>query len=587
MMMQRRSDHATESRSTSSSNVTNEEDEISAVLRHFKSKAEFLGWDRVDRQERRAMGGGDRMRIGRTNRRAHVPDRGYSAIRYMKEERKLRLSYQHCSYQQQQPSPLGCVAFVKFDVSIDRPVAVMCICCNSPDTSGRVRRQIDEICRTVSTTGTCIESSSANGTSSATGNASLFSVVSRLLQLLNRGLPQALVSACAETADAAENGGSGADAVLRREVSYQMGQKSTASSSIRTILGLEMLLLRSAAAGRNRATLCSPIPVEYSAAMGGDADVIANCIFATTDRMGLGGKLVSRTIVKAVTDADTHQHNQQLNEEQTLLAFLLSLSWTEGELEVASAPSDVDAVVTSTITDNKSSNNRKKSMATIRLCLDTTAALGDASPRFDRLAKRRGVVTAYHGTKIENAWSVLNYGLQNLSYHNTLSANGAMMGTGVYLSTAYDVAAFFAKNDARSTPALMQAWRHPAVLSLIQYACAGSSPTTDSSISGTFWDEYTVACYPVFEAAIIAPPESNDCVDDEDCTRREGKYYVVPNSDNIRITKLHLTMELKKKRTAGVWWWPPGPLLSAIVLCVAVWILSRISEEAEEDEHYY
>ena len=534
---------------TATARAHEEDDEVTIVLRHFRPKAEFVGWDRVDRRERRGIGRG----VGGVRKRPL--DRGYSSIRYVRGERKLRLSYQHYSMGQ----PSGCIAFLRFDVSVDDPAVVTCVYCNGPDKSGNLRQFVDGLCRNISAAGD-LSSTSTNGASS---NASLFSVVSRLLQALNRELPRI-----------AESGSDNHSTVLWREISYLSGLNSAAA---RSILGLEMLLLRSAAAGRNRAALCSPIPVEYSSATGGDADAIANCIFESTDRMDSAVNAASKEHI-CLLDLLNHQ-------EQALLSFLFSLPWTEGKLEVGPDPFSGTDTSTPTIPDD-SSGNLKRSLATIHLCLDTATALGDESPKFKCLANRHGVVKAYHGTKIENAWSILNFGLQNLSYHSTLSANGAMMGTGVYLSTSYDVAAFFAKNDARYTPALLQAWQHPAVLRLILSTLSESHAYINKSTHSacSFWHEYTVSCYPVFEATIIAPPdEDTDCKGEKHCTRREGKYYVVPNSDNIRITKLYLTIELKKRSTVGLRWLP-----FFIVLCMTLWMLSRLSREVQEDkENYY
>ena len=46
-----------------------------------------------------------------------------------------------------------------------------------------------------------------------------------------------------------------------------------------------------------------------------------------------------------------------------------------------------------------------------QLCLGIGTALGDERQAFSHYADKYGTVQAYHGTKIESAWSTLNNGL--------------------------------------------------------------------------------------------------------------------------------------------------------------------------------
>jgi len=117
-----------------------------------------------------------------------------------------------------------------------------------------------------------------------------------------------------------------------------------------------------------------------------------------------------------------------------------------------------------------------------------------------------------------------------------------MLGKGIYSTTSYDVASFFAKQNASVSDCSKGIWRHAALRRLL-------------GISGDegFMNDTTVSCFAVFEAIILSPHTNNndDDDDDDDCnsasTRRDGKYYVVPNGDDIRLTKLHLTFQIGRK----------------------------------------
>ena len=206
-------------------------------------------------------------------------------------------------------------------------------------------------------------------------------------------------------------------------------------------------------------------------------------------------------------------------------------------------------------------------------------ALGDETPEFARHAKEFGTVHAYHGTTIEKTWSILNHGLRNLSYDSALSENGAMMGAGVYLSTAFEVAEMFAQTATRSTKALTFAIQHESLLRLLHFA------KVDVASLGPL-DEYEISCLPVFEAIIIAPPaEDNEdqssatnqiSIHTKKHTRQEGKYFVA-DSDLIRISKLHLRFDLAKK--SGLWSWLPSclPLCAVVILIAILWLV--VSDE--------
>ena len=250
------------------------------------------------------------------------------------------------------------------------------------------------------------------------------------------------------------------------------------------------------------------------------------------------------------TDSDVDQHGW------TMLTFLLSLPWTKG----------------GRLTPDNSTNKEAKSA---KIILDISSALGDETPEFVRYAKEFGTVQAFHGTKIENTWSILNHGLRNLSYDNALSENGAMMGAGVYLSTAFEVADMFAQTATRNTRSLNYAMQHESLLRLLHLAnfdVTGLGPL----------DEYDISCLPVFEATIVAPPPAEDetaanmarssIVDTRKFTRQEGKYFVA-DSDLIRLTKLHLRFDLTKRSRILPWLSFRPPLYVILLIVAILWVV--------------
>ena len=385
------------------------------------------------------------------------------------------------------------------------------------------QEQIDPICGRFSR----LSSSSATDTDVP----SLFSVVSQLLNELNQ-LPLCVIPNNEVTMEPIHS-------LVSRVAKLESGQPI---SSVRKMLDVQTLLLRCAAAGRNRSKICSPIPTEFAPAAHEQVFLATNQMYTEGFRKG---------------EAQLEELNQHA---WTMLTFLLSLPWTKGG---------------SLVSENANSNAK-----TINIILDISSALGDETPEFARYAKEFGIVHAYHGTTIEKAWSILNHGLRNLSYNSALSENGAMMGAGVYLSTSFEVATMFAQTATRSTKTLAFAFHHESLLRLLH------SAKVDVASLGPL-DEYNISCLPVFEAIIIAPPaddneeqptaiDQTSNIDTKKCTRQEGKYFVA-ESDLIRISKLHLRFDLAKK--SDVWSWLPSfPPLYAIVICIAIlWLV--VSDE--------
>ncbi|MGK3746644.1 MAG: hypothetical protein ACI90V_013507, partial [Bacillariaceae sp.] len=193
------------------------------------------------------------------------------------------------------------------------------------------------------------------------------------------------------------------------------------------------------------------------------------------------------------------------------------------------------------------------------------------SPRFARLCKKYGVCTAYHGTHMDHVWSILNNGFFNMSDHPLFCKNGAMMGSGVYLSTSKKVATFFATtNSSKNTNKIRTALKHDSLRNILQMESSlcyfddddGNNDEENKNRYRDLDEYYDISCYPVFENRIIRPPNDNNGEDKTDVTgsknnsnsnisttRRDGKYYVVPDGRDIRITRLHLTFELTRKRS--------------------------------------
>ena len=500
-----------------------EDDEVAATLRHFRPRPGFL--PKADAHEWRRKdgrgGGGGEERQRRDS---------YSSVTYDRDGNALRLTYRHSYSQQAQtggPTTTAQICFfLTFEVAIDSR-STRCVLCSGPDvdlSKKNRQEQIDPICCRLSR----LSSSSSSATD--TDVPSLFSVVSQLLNELNQ------LSVCAIPNN--EVTMEPMHSLVSRVAKLESAQPT---ASVRKMLDFQTLLLRCAAAGRNRSKICSPIPAEFAP----DAH---EQVFLATNQMYTEG------FRKGEVQKEENQH------AWTMLTFLLSLPWTKG--------------------GSLSSDNANSNAKTVNIILDISSALGDETPEFARYAKEFSTVHAYHGTTIDKTWSILNHGLRNLSYNSALSENGAMMGAGVYLSTAFEVARMFAQTVTRSTKALAFAFHHESLLRLLH------SAKVDVASLGPL-DEYNISCLPVFEAIIIAPPaddneeqptatDQTSNIDTKKCTRQEGKYFVA-ESDLIRISKLHLRFDLAKK--SDVWSWLPSfPPLYAIVMFIAIlWLV--VSDE--------
>ena len=156
-----------------------------------------------------------------------------------------------------------------------------------------------------------------------------------------------------------------------------------------------------------------------------------------------------------------------------------------------------------------------------------------------------------------------------------------MLGEGVYLSSSKQVAEYFAQSAAQSpVPALASAFQHECLLHLL---CLGNVDISDLEPLNS----YDITCLPVFEATIIKPSSSGKDEDgsststannkvSKNPTIQDGKYYVCKDSEYIRLTKLHLTIELRKK--TSLWSWVTSSSLSLpliVVLIALIWMMTR------------
>lgn len=474
------------------------DDEISMLLRHFRSKPVFAAGPNVTE--------GSMHQQGKRQSRKH--HRGYSDVKYYAADNKITLSYLHVNPITNKDEH-STIIFLVFQLSVSSRV-VKCIHCSASDKSSSdlIKARMDHICST-----------ELPGV-----NSSLFSVASCLLQLLDDDMLNSYHS-------------------TRGETFHQLIQRSYHKTNLVNtlhLLDLQILLLRCAAAGRTRSQTLSPLPVAFASIKGDDA--LARIVFGASNELYLGGFRTAKMERKK-------QH--QSTDPWLLLSFLLSLPIKDGRL----MKDDKDNTIINT--DNR--RLQGNIVANLTLALDTS----DPTPSFLNLAEKYGTIQAYHGTKIESVWSILNYGLLNLSYNKALSQNGAIMGDGIYVSSSRQVAESFAVMAAeRTPPSLPYAFEHESLLHLLSYANVNIAKLDPL-------DTYDIKCLAVFRATIIQPPKNHDEEFDERITRQEGKYFVCENDEFVRISKLHLTFELSKK----VQWLPTG--IPFVVLLIAlVWIFS-------------
>jgi len=398
---------------------------------------------------------------------------------------------------------------------------------------------------------------------------------------------------------------------------------------------LALLLLRFALVGKHRDVFLNPIPsitTEKESNQSFGNTIVANKIwFATEYRRRYRQKKQQRQQQQRTSLSSSMVLLHPI--EQELFGFLYALPWIKrGKITATLMNSNATsssssslvaaaATVATTATVNhemiesnkkvirvekKNVDNSGRNRIVIEVCLDLESNFTTASsaidnvnkdqqndkndeddyetrndsyysPRFARLCQKYGVVTVYHGTNIDHVWSILNNGFWNMSDNPLFCKNGAIMGSGVYLSTSKKVATFFATNNSsKNANKIRTALKHDSlrnILPLMENSfcfdndkeCDGNDDGDDEKRKKDLDELYDISCYSVFEARIIRPPNDdnnnnqndNKNGDDEraasesskSSTRRDGKYYVVPNGHDIRITRLYLTFEFTRKRS--------------------------------------
>lgn len=154
-------------------------------------------------------------------------------------------------------------------------------------------------------------------------------------------------------------------------------------------------------------------------------------------------------------------------------------------------------------------------------------------PRFVDLASRFGVEKkVWHGTAPDNAWSILNSGLRNMS--GTRDAkHGAVFGNGIYLARSKEVALHFARSSAHGQRRL---WRGSA---LDAHQDGGGGKAT-----------WTV----LFECEVVRgsrlPPvssraggSSSSAAVGSDTAAARGDYFLVTDDARVRIVGLELWVD--------------------------------------------
>ena len=465
------------------------DDEISSLLRQFRVRPTF-GDDSA------VSPGPMKQKKKRRN------DREFSSVRYNASHGSIIFNYMHLHHTSSTHHVCICL---EFEMSVSTKI-VSCTYCSAPmgPMYDFIKHAVDTICTEKLTEYT-----------GGDGSTTLFSVASRLLQHLNHDIPTILLSNIGheEVKEETFNG------LVKRLT--QMTKPPIRQQHMCHLLDLQTLLLRCAAAGRTRSHTFSPIPLEFEllTSKRNDCDELARLILSVSDEMYMCG----------FRGEPIQQQTQETPEAWTLLSYLLTL------------PQQISSL--SRVTNNTSNSGNSIGISSKdivgKLTLDLSRALGDPAPSFSKLVKKYGTITAYHGTNIESTWSILNYGLQNLSNNKNLSQNGAILGDGVYLSSSRQVAESFAIRAAERPPrSLAYAFHHESLLHLLSYARV--DVTNLDSL-----DTYVIKCLPVFEAIIIKPPV-DDKDFDERISRQEGKYFVCEQSEFVRIKKLHLTFELSK-----------------------------------------
>jgi hypothetical protein len=293
----------------------------------------------------------------------------------------------------------------------------------------------------------------------------------------------------------------------------------------RTTWDMPMFLMRCAATSGKSSRLCTPFPQESI-----DHDRAPSFVLA----------YIRDNIISYLQDTKRSVHPTM--DEQAVMEFLACLQWTEH--------------ASITINDGKDGHDDKNkssadTTATSKAVKVTINLNRDTTPHFNDMIKGRGLVKAFHGTSIESAWSILNFGLQQ---HPAIQKNGAMLGPGVYLSSKYDVAYFFATQNGSAKRLQPEIWRSmPCFWRLV----ASPSKAVMNDLRQMAQDRSVdLMCHVVVECTIVQPQAANGNANNttKEGSKQEGTYYVVSDLHEIHIDKMHLTFEfVKRPKFFGPW----------------------------------
>mmetsp|Transcript_11864 Transcript_11864/g.28393 ORF Transcript_11864/g.28393 Transcript_11864/m.28393 type:complete len:506 (-) Transcript_11864:2347-3864(-) len=498
-------------------------DEIAEVLQQFRVKPDFL----TSKGQRRKR------------------DKHSVRLRYVKDDNCLELFCLHLHVSKHDDRMLS---RLKFRIATSKPHTVayenlgVSKSADKAQVNEKLHQIMDNLCETISRFAeTRIE------------ELSLFSVISKLLAALDgkvmfeRLTKLQLEVSQSPCTDGAKNG--------NKQIIH-LPFEDKLDKNTEHCMDLQAFLTRCAATSKsNRTTMVTPVPPGDFWSKAVNNGMTAPLVLAVTNESITAPlKALALTLPAKCTTQQYEIHCAR----HELCGYLSCLPWTfDGRVSA------------------KSSTKALKSGTKIRVILAMEDAMGDDLPRFEKLADERGVTTAYHGTKLDAVWSILNHGLLNLS-ETKQQQHGAMLGSGVYISPSLQVAEFFSKSTELQPNVFWQWYQN-------QHRKSSSKDDTVipwlDDLQITAMKDFTIACRAVVQARIILPPtrssprKAGTTTDFQNATRRDGKYYVVPNDQDIRITKIHLTFEFQKKRSN---------LLAAMAFCLLILfgvLLKRASYE--------
>ncbi|CAJ1954338.1 unnamed protein product [Cylindrotheca closterium] len=486
------------------------DDEIAQVLQHFRVKPDFL----TNKGQRRKR------------------DKHSVHLRYVKDNKCLEL---FCLHLHVSKHDNRMVLRLKFRISTRKPHTVMYQSsklskpAEKAQADEKLRQIMDNLCETVS-----------RFAEARIEELSLFSVISKLLAALNgKIIFKQLAKLQLEISQSFCTDG----AKTGNKQVYHLPRVEKMKKSTEHCMDLQVFLMRCAATSKSRTTMVTPVPPGDLWSMAVNNGMTAPLVLATTNE-SIAMPLTA--FPQTLSTKSTTQQYEIRCARQELCGYLSCLPWTfDGHVSA------------------ESSTKALKSGANIRVVLSMEDAMGDDLPRFEKLADERGVATAYHGTKLNAVWSILNHGLLNLSGTQQCQ-HGAMLGSGVYVSPSLQVAEFFAKSTELQPNVFWQWVQNQQRKSSIKDGAA-IPWLDDMQITAT--KDFNIACRAVVQTRIILPPtrssprKGGTAADFQNATRRDGKYFVVPNDQDIQITKIHLTFEFQKKRSN---------LLAGIAFCLLI-----------------